>query len=204
MFPDCALQFRLAETAHALGAPIRGELEITTKSAIPRAKSVIVFYAVAASATHGPDARRSTRKELARVVTTFDVEPGGLPAGTRRYPLDFAPPPGLPPTCSGRGLSVEHRIEARVDVDWALDPADFTVLNVHMPPAVGERRSPSFRTPADFHDELAFDVVLATDFIVEGDAIHGTISSCGRGRFDGLVVQFPVHVLPRGSVTRSR
>ncbi|MFO0613305.1 MAG: hypothetical protein U0414_11990 [Polyangiaceae bacterium] len=186
MFPDCDFRFHVEGGAVPLGARVRGAVELSAKRDIPRAEVVLITYAATASVSYGNSQQRSSmRLELCKLELRAPLPPSGLAAGAHRFPFDFAPPPGLPPSFNGSGTRVEHRIEARVDVDWALDPVDFVVLDVRMVPTTGARKPVRFVTPPSFHPDIALEVALASSVIVVGEPIRG-------------------HFVVRGDLTRLR
>ncbi|MDO5498071.1 MAG: hypothetical protein Q4F67_00130 [Propionibacteriaceae bacterium] len=57
--------------------------------------------------------------------------PEGPPAAVTKYPFRFAIPPEGPVTYFGRLIRIIWEVEARVDIEWAIDPntkVSFTVV----------------------------------------------------------------------------
>lgn len=191
VFPRCDFKFSVTEPRLFLGRPIVGQLDVVAPEPVPRAEFVLVTYSVHAAAeyTTSDNKRRTERRELSRMVVKFDVPEGGLAKGTHAFPFAIDPPPGLPPTFDGCRCTVEHRLEARVDVDWAIDPVSAVALNVELPPIVGTRAPFATRTPPSFHDEVALEISLASTTIVQGEQIYGQIALRGGAtKVDAIVI----------------
>lgn len=190
MFPSCKFKFRTEPRVY-LGRQIAGVLEVEAGEDIRRAEVVFVTYVVTATAeyTKGDGKTGRVRRELAKMLVRHDLPPGGLARGTHTFPFAFDPPPGLPPTFEGSGCSVVHLMEARVDVDWAVDPVGVISLEMFAPPVEGARSPFVTRTPPAFHPDVVLEISLASSVIIEGEPIHGHIAlRSGAQRVDRILI----------------
>jgi hypothetical protein len=110
----CDIEVRL-ETADAVfrpGDPIRGEVLVTPHQNVTARRLLVEL----AWETHGAGSTNTT------VVDTLIEQGGAWSAGsTYRFPFHFTAP-YLPLTYHGHHLNVDHFVNARADLPWAIDP----------------------------------------------------------------------------------
>src|SRR6201999_628142 len=104
---------------------IDGVLELEAPEPIPRAEGAEIFIRTVAWAGYGGGKRRSVvRRDVFSMPMRSEI-PRDVPlaAGIHRYPFTFDAPAWLPPNYQGYDCGISTVIEARLDVDWAIDPA---------------------------------------------------------------------------------
>jgi hypothetical protein len=184
-----ALRFDVPRS-FALGGRIVGVLEVHAEAAIHRAKCVIVTYVVSAHVRgrrDGEDLRRSA--ELCRLPFAIDLPADGLAAGVSRFPFDLAPPSGLPPTFRGCGTTIEHRLEATIEIAWARDLVHVEAIDAVLPPTAVKEAPLVMRSPPGFHPTIAFEPALESTLIEEGAPIRGQLALQSGQGFSAFVLE---------------
>ncbi len=190
LFPRCRFAVFVPDGVFIAGSRLEGVLEMTVPEPIPRAERIDLVFRSRAWAGYGSGKSRSVyRRDL--FVMPLHVElpkTGPLPEGTYRYPFTFDVPAWLPPPLAGADCAIEHEIEARLDVDWAIDPVTRTRPVIVMPPAEGERTPMTIRSPAGFHDSIVLEVSLASSVFAQDEPLSGNIAlrSGVDARFDAI------------------
>jgi len=190
LFPKC--DFRVLLPPVVAGARLDGVLELDVPEDIPRAERLELLFSTRAWAGYGSGKNRTVkRRELFVGPLHFDF-PGdaALPRGTHRYPFAIDVPPWLPPSLSGSDCAIEHRIEVRLAVDWAIDPKLVVVPHVVLPPAQATRAPLTIRSPAGLHEEIVVEISLASTVRAQDEPLSGTVAlRSGHGaRFDAIVL----------------
>jgi hypothetical protein len=195
LFPSCTFRVLQSSQVVVSGSRLEGTLEVDVPDDIPRAEQVQMFFRSKAWAGYGGGKNRTVvRREMFLAPMRVDLPEGAaLAKGTHRYPFALDIPPWLPPGFSGPDCAVEHQLEARIDVDWAIDPKTKYRPTVMFPPSRGSRRAPAtIRSPPGFHDDLVLEVSLASTVIAQNEGLAGSIAlrSGHAARFDAVVLTY--------------
>jgi hypothetical protein len=194
LFPKCGFQVLLTHGVVVAGSRLDGVLELAVPEDIPRAQRVELFFRSKAWVGYGSGNHRSVmRRDLFVSPVRTDL-PANLPLaqGTYRFPFQLDIPSWLPPGFAGPDCAIEHVIEARLDVDWAIDPTTRAEPVVVMLSREGYRAPAVVRSPDGFHGELVVEVSLASKVVAQGEPVSGTIAlRSGRdARFDAVLVSY--------------
>jgi hypothetical protein len=113
-----------------------------------------------------------------------------LRAGTHRLPFAIDLPPWMPSGYQGNDCGIVHRLETRLDVDWAIDPKETLEPPIVMSPREGVRMPVVERSPPGFHDSIVLEVSLASGVFAADEPLTGQIAlRAGRdARFDAVVI----------------
>src|SRR5947209_4471887 len=123
LFPKASFKIMVPDGLIIPGTRVDGELVVEVPEAIPRAEHVELVFRSIAWAGYGSGKNRSVvRREMYQAPLIVDL-PKDVPlaAGEHRYPFKLDLPYWLPPPYKGSDCAIEHTIETRVDVDWAID-----------------------------------------------------------------------------------
>ncbi len=189
LFPKCSFQVLVPNGLVIPGTKIDGELLLETPEDIPRAEKVHLDFTSSAWAGYGSGKNRSvTRRTMFHRRLLINLPEGLLRAGTYRYPFMLDVPVWLPPGFRGSDCAIEHVIEARLDVDWAIDPVAKLTPRIALPTAEGTRRGLTTRSPAGFHDAVVLEITLPTTVLSQDEPLYGQIAlRSGHGeRFDAV------------------
>lgn len=192
LFPKC--EFKLTQDGPLrAGGVTRGNVELVLPEATPRADHLDIVFTTTVKAGYGSGkGRHVEQREMFTQPFRVDV-PGGLAAGTHRFAFDLHLPAELPSAYQGNDCSIEHRVDLRLDVDWAVDPTASFVPVVAMAP----RREPAHRTPIvvrspdAFHEAIVLEVLLDSTTVVRGEAITGQLAlrTGHAADFDSVILQ---------------
>lgn len=193
LFPACRFSLLLdGNGVLTPGQRASGILVLTVPEHIPRTDHVDLLFESSAWAGYGNGkSRHVVRRTLFVAPLKAALPSGGLSAGEYRYPFTIEVPPNLPVAYQGADCGITHACNLRLDVDWAVDPTATMRLTVAPKPSHGVARSPIVvRSPARFHDEIALDVTLPSNVVVQGEPIDGTIAlrTGHRADFGGVSI----------------
>lgn len=207
LFPKSTFRVLLPDGFARIGGHVDGVLEVDVPEDIPRTEGLEVQYTVRSWAGFGSGKNRSVQEErLFTAPFVFEI-PEVLPAGTHRYALPITLPPGLPPAYAGDDCAVEHRVSARLDVDWAIDPKFSISLQALPPPIHGAHRQPLItRSSPGLHERIVIEISLASTVIAAGEPVIGEIALRGghEARFDFIEVALCNIAVLRGGTVRRR
>lgn len=192
LIPRCTFEVLLNGGALVPGQRALGSLVLTAPEPIPRTDHVELAFRTWAWAGYGSGKNRSVlRRDLFYSPFRVDV-PKELPAGTHRYPFAIDVPWWLPPGFTGGDCAIEHIVETRLDVDWAVDPTAKRYPIVQMAPQLGQRQPLSTRSPVNFHPEIVVEISLASTVVALGEPLIGQIALRGASaaRFDAVELLF--------------
>lgn len=189
LFPKCNFQVLVPDGIVIPGTRVAGVLVLDAPENIPRAEHVSLDFISRAWVGYGSGKNRSvTRRTMFHAPLHIDLPQGMLAAGTHRFPFAVDVPPWLPPGISGNDCAIEHVIEARLDVDWAVDPV--AKLTPHIMMRLGEatRQSLVTRSPASFDESIVLEITLASSVVAHDEPISGQIAlrSGHSARFDAV------------------
>lgn len=192
LFPKCSFQVLVPGGVIVAGNTLDGILELTVPEEIPRAERVVLVFRSNAWVGYGSGKSRNVvRRGLLELPVQLEL-PDGVPLarGTHRYPFQLDIPAWLPPRYKGPDCAIEHTLEARLDVEWAIDPVTRTTPEVVLPPAEAHREPAVVRSPDGFHESLMLEVALASKVVAQGEPLTGTVAlrSGHEARFDAVLV----------------
>ena len=168
------------------GDRLEGALILEAPEPIARAEKILLTIESIAFASYG---KSGVEKVMFQAPLQFDL-PKDLPfaAGEHRYPFVVDIPDWLPPAMDNGDFGIRHVIEARLDVDWAVDPVAKISPRVVMKPRSGARRAATMRSHPSFHEELVVEVTLASAVIAADETITGQIAlrNGHAAQFDGI------------------
>jgi len=189
LFPKATFEILVHDGAVVPGAQLAGQLVVRAPEAIPRAEHVDMTFRSVAWAGYGSGKSRSVvRRVMFDAPLRVDVPGKTLPAGTHTFPFAVDVPPWLPPALRGPDCAIVHEVQARVDVDWAVDPTATVWPNVVLMPVDGVRTAASVRSPVGFHDTIVVEVTLPSSVITHDEPLIGQIALRGGhdARFDAI------------------
>lgn len=194
LFPDAKFTVYLPSEGVIPGTRVDGSLHVAVPADIPRAMRIDLFFRSVARA-HYPGNSDGNDYVREIFVSPLRIEldrSKPLARGEYTYPFAIDVPPWLPPGYVGSHCSIKHVVEARLDVDWAIDPTTTVTPTVVAPPKVGRAKPITTRSKPGFHEDLVIDVTLDSNTLVEGDPIGGAIALRGGGatRFTSITLVF--------------
>ena len=143
------------------GTRAEGVLVVTAPAPIPRAGSIeLVFVSMAWAGYGGGNGRSIERRVMFRAPLHVEIPSGLLAAGTHRFPYAIDLPNWLPPAYQGSDCAIEHTLEARLDVDWAVDPVVKMYPRIELAPREGRRMPMTTRSPVNFHESIVLEVMM--------------------------------------------
>lgn len=175
------------------GARLEGVLVVDAKEPIPRAERIDLVFRTSAWAGYGSGkSRRVYRRQVFLAPLRVELTEDTIPAGVHRYPFGVDAPPWLPPGLAGPDCGIVHEIDARIDVDWAIDPKQRLVPRVVMPEATGFRQTVTTRSPAGWHESIVLEVTLTSNVIAQDEPLEGQIAlrAGHAARFDAVELSF--------------
>lgn len=192
LFPAAKLTVLLPETGVIPGTTVDGSVELEVPAEIPRARHVeLYFRSVARVQPRASTPDQHQEHPLFTAPMRIDLRCGGtLPAGRYSYPFSVAVPPSLPPAYTGPECSIRHSVEARLCVDWAVDPKIVVTPTVVLAPVETSREAITTRSRPGFYEGLVVDVTLENNALVEGEGLAGAIALRGGrdARFEAIHV----------------
>jgi hypothetical protein len=189
LFPKCSFEVLVSGGVLRPGTRVEGVLVVTAPSPIPRAESIeLVFESVAWAGYGGGKNRSVDRRVMFRAPLHVEIPSGLLGAGTHRFPYAIDLPNWLPPAYQGSDCAIEHTLEARVDVDWAIDPVVKMYPRIELAPREGTRLPMTTRSPLHFHESIVLEVTLASTVIAHDEPLTGQVAlrSGHDARFDAI------------------
>ncbi len=209
LFPKADFQVLVDDGLIIAGKKLDGILVLDAKEDIPRAEHVDFTLRTTAWAGYGSGKSRSiVRRQMWNQPLHVDLPKGQtLPKGQHRYPFSIQIPPWLPPALSGPDCGLVHELEARLDVDWAIDPVTKLCPRVEMPAGEGLRTPRSTRSPTGFHAKIVLEVTIASSVIAQDEPLVGEIAlrSGHDARFDAIELSLASSVtvpMGRGDIRR--
>ena len=193
LLPKCSFEVRLNGGVFVPGQRVEGTLVLTAPEPIPRADHVDLVFRTWAWAGYGSGKNRSVlRRDMFNAPFRVAVGPMDLPAGTHRFPFAVDVPWWLPPGYHGLDCAIEHVVETRLDVDWAVDPTAKRFPVIQMAPQLGTRTPLSTRSPVGFHPEIVVELSLASTVVALGEPLIGHVALRGAAaaRFDAVELLF--------------
>ena len=193
LFPKCSFEVLLGGGAFVPGNRVEGALLLTAPEPIPRVDHIQLAFQTRVWAGYGSDNnRRVIRNTLFDARFRVELPNALLPAGAHRFPFFVDVPRWLPPGFRGPDCAIEHHIETRLDVDWAIDPKAVVCPVIFLPPAQGVRATLNTRSPNGFHDTMVLEVTLASSVLALDEPIVGQIAlrSGHDARFDSIELSF--------------
>jgi hypothetical protein len=177
VFPTCNFRLLLDGSALIAGQRNTGTVELELPEPIQRAEHVDFLFQSIAVAGYGSGKSRHV-VQRAMFAQPLQVDVGPLRAGRHTFPFALDLPPWIPPAYSGNDCRIEHKVDLRLDVDWAIDPkASFAPPVRGKPLAAPVYRKPlSVRSPHNFHDAIAIEVTLDSSVIVQGEPLTGRVA----------------------------
>ncbi|MBS2015812.1 MAG: hypothetical protein JST00_23190 [Deltaproteobacteria bacterium] len=199
LFPKADFKVFVDEGRIVAGEKLSGMLVLEAKEDIPRADHVDLVFRSMAWAGYGSGKSRSVvRRQMFLAPLRLDLPKGvPFPKGEHRFPFTLDIPAWLPPGLAGPDCGIVHEIEARLDVDWAIDPVTKLAPRVVRPPMEGFREPHGTRSPPGFHDTMVLEVTVASTTIAEDEPLHGEIAlrSGREARFDAVVLSMRSSVM---------
>ncbi len=175
------------------GSRVEGTLVVTNEETIPRADHIQLAFETRAWAGYGSGKNRSVvRRSVFNAPFRVDVPDATLAAGTHRFPFTVDVPAWLPPAYQGNDCAIEHVIDTRVNVEWAIDPKTKVSPTIFLPPEQGYRKPLNTRSPQGFHESIVLEVTLASSELALDEPIIGQIALRGghAARFDAIDLSF--------------
>lgn len=175
LFPTCRFGLRTDQGALWAGQRNTGTVELFLPESIARAEHLDFLFETTAVAGYGSG---KSRRVIRRTMFAQPLHVGvrGLGAGRHAFPFTLDLPPWLPPAYSGDDCSIQHRVELRLDVDWAIDPKASFVPVVRAPTREAGRQPFAARSPGGFHDEIAVEIMLDSRVLAQGEGLRGQIA----------------------------
>jgi hypothetical protein len=194
LFPKCNFKVLLPNGVVTAGTRLDGVLELDVPEDIPRADHVHLFFSSKAWVGYGGGKNRTVYRRDLYLAPMIVELPKDVPLarGTYRYPFALDVPAWLPPFFPGNDCAIEHAIEARLDVDWAVDPKTRYVPLVVVPPSEGVHEPKTIRSPIGFHDEIVIEVSLGSTVKAQDEPLTGSIAlrSGHAARFDAVILYY--------------
>lgn len=193
LFPKCSFEVLLSGGVFVPGRRVDGTLVLTAEAPIPRVDHVELAFHTRAWAVYGSGKNRSVlRRSVFDAPLRVGLPNEVLAAGTHRFPFAVDVPPWLPPGFSGPNCGIDHEIETRLDVDWAIDPKALRCPTIFMAPQLGRRATLNTRSPLGFHETIVLEVTLASSVLALDEPISGQIAlrSGHSARFDAIDLSF--------------
>jgi hypothetical protein len=181
VFPTCQFALRLDSPDNRLiaGRTNRGWLILDLPEPVSRAERVELTFRCNAWAVYGSGKNRSTwRRGLLWKPLGLELPEGGLAAGRHTIPFTVDIPDGVGQAFAAYSCGMEHLVELRLDVDWAVDPTAQLVLftGTARPPVQAAKAPLSLRTPSSFHPVMAVELDLASQVIVQDQTLEGSVA----------------------------
>lgn len=190
LFPKCGFRLHLSDGVVVPGARLDGLLELIVPEDIPRAERVELTFRSRAWAGYGSGKSRNvTRRDLFIAPLRIELpQSAALARGEYRYPFDLDVPAWLPPGLTASDCAIEHAIETRLDVDWAIDPVARLNPTIVLPAGVGERTPVTVRSPGGFHESVVVEISLASTLVAADEPLigHVALRSGHTARFDAV------------------
>jgi Arrestin (or S-antigen), N-terminal domain len=199
VFPKCSFELVLPGNVLVAGARADVILDLVTQEPIAHSKSVDLHFRSDIWLDHyNPRTRSATTQESAFVtLLKVDVPGGFLPAGRHRFHFALDLPPSLPPSFGRDKCWVEHTLEARLDVDWAIDPVAKFSPAVVMGPVRDVYSPMTGRRAVGSRSNAVLEVVLASDVVAFGEPIEGQIAL--RGELDAACESIELSLMSRAT-----
>lgn len=192
LFPKCEFKVLLPNGTVVAGERLEGALVLDVPEPIPRAERVELFFRSVAVAGYGSGENRSVCRREMFVAPLAITLPAGAPlaSGTHRYPFAIDVPAWLPPRYLGQDCSIHHEIEARLDVDWAIDPKTSVVPHIQLARREGMARPLTIRSPNGFHESVVIEITLDSAVFSHDQPLTGQVAlrSGHDARFDAITI----------------
>lgn len=192
LFPKAGFKVLVDDGRVVAGRKLDGVLVLVAQEDIPRAEHIDLVFRSTAWAGYGSGKSRSVvRRQMFLAPLHVDLPKGQpLPKGEHRYPFAVDIPTWLPPGLAGPDCGILHEIEARLDVDWAVDPVTKLNPRVELAPTEGARMPRGTRSPNGFHDAIVLEVTVGSTVIAQDEPLSGEVAlrSGHDARFDAVVL----------------
>ncbi len=177
-FPDCEFEVRFDGGALRLGRKNEGAFVLKLPEPVPRAERLEAVFVTLASATSGSgNNRRVTYHTLFQAPLGFRFTKPGLDAGTHAIRFALELPESLGQAYLGEDCRIEHRVDLRLDVDWAVDPTARVDLFPVRPPLAATPSEPAaFLTPSSLHPRICVELRLESRVVAQGEALRGVVA----------------------------
>lgn len=177
LFPEC--KFALVAEGGVLraGQTNRGVVELDVSESITNAAAMAFRFQTIGKVKYPGDETETVLRNALMTIPLRSEFPQGLAAGLHRVPFSLDLPWNLPGAISVDGATITHEIQLYLDVAWSFDHS--ATFEVYVRPAAvhgAARRPLSFRTDANLHRAVAFDVNLASSVLVEGEWVTGELA----------------------------
>lgn len=177
LFPHCAFALELQDTVLVAGAAHDVCLVLTTNRELRRAERVRVeVWSVAQAGIGQGKGRVIVNEALWHDLFEIPLPAEGLAAGTHRFPLQLQIPADLGPVFTGEDCSRTHELQARLEVDWAVDPSAKFPLPIVSAPRTGQATPLVHRSPPDFARDFLVDLSLESNVLVRGQPLRGEVA----------------------------
>jgi hypothetical protein len=193
LFPRCSFKVLVSGGRVVAGTRLEGILVVEAPEPIPRAEHIELVFRSSARAGYGSGKnRRVVTRNMWVAPFRVDVHASPMPAGEHRFPFAVDVPAWLPPGLSSNDCGIDHAIEVRLDVDWALDPKERVVPLIVAAPREGRRAALTTRSYPGFHDAIVVEVTLASSVIAHDEPLcgHVALRSGHEARFDAIDLSF--------------
>jgi len=210
LFPRCTFKLELSDRGVVVaGKRLDGVLQLEVAEPIPRAEQLVVQLRSRAWAGYGSGRSRSVlRRQMFGREMRLDM-PRDPPLGTGTLRSEFGTeiPAWLPPHLEGPDCGIEHVIQMRLEVDWAIDPKQTVRPIVLMPPSRAACKPLTIRSPTGFHESIVLEVALESQIVSHDDRVQGHLAlrSGFDARFDAVelsLTSLSTIVMGRGDVRR--
>jgi Arrestin (or S-antigen), N-terminal domain len=175
IFPKCTFQVLVPNGHIVAGQRLDAVLVVTAPQPIPRAEGIDLLFQSLAWASYGKSA---VNKVMFQAPLELELDKRvPFAAGEHRYPFAVDIPAWLPPELNAGTFGIRHTIDARLEVDWAVDPtAAYIWPRVDMPPRSATRRPLTIRSQPGFYKDVVVEVTLSSATVAIGEPIHGQIA----------------------------
>jgi hypothetical protein len=176
LFPRCTFEILVPGAVLRAGERNRGTLLLVVPERIERVQQLELVFESLAIAGYGSGNRFVVRRSMFIQPLALPLE-GALGPGRHEFAFELDLPPWLPPAYRGRDCSIQHRVDLRLDVDWALDPKETIWPDVRVPAGPQALARPcTTRSPVGFDDDVAVDVTLCSSVIARGAPLEGSVA----------------------------
>ena len=178
IFPKAKLSILVPGGVLPAGEHVEATLVIEAPEPIPRTLGFDLHLRSTAWAGYGSGKNRSViRRDLYSIPMRSAFDRGTeLAAGTHRIPFELDVPAWLSPSYDGTDCGIATVIDARVDVDWAVDPKITVAPPIVRAPLSGMRTPGRIRSGPDFHSKVALELALDSTVIAHDEMLRGQIA----------------------------
>lgn len=184
VFPKCSFELVLPGNVLVAGTRADGFVDLVTPEPIAHSKNIdLCFRSDLRVEQYNRSARDTITTESVFVAPLKVDVPGGLlPAGRHRFHFALDLPPWLPPSFGRDECWVEHTLEVRLDVGWAVDPVAKFLPTVVRGPVRGVHSPMTGRRAVGARSNAVLEVALASEVVAFDEPITGQLAL--RGELD--------------------